>query len=131
MTHMIIEHVNLNVTDPARSAEIFSRIFDWHIRWQGPAMDGGLSIHVGDERFYLALHGNPSAPDKTYDKGIPLNHVGFCVDDLDDTEARVRKAGLIPFGHDDYDPGKRFYFLDPDNIEFEVVSYANAGKKTS
>lgn len=124
MTHMIIEHVNLNVTDPARSAEIFKKIFDWHIRWQGPAMDGGLSIHVGDERFYLALHGNPSAPDQTYDKGMPLNHVGFCVDDLDAIEANVRAAGLTPFGHDDYDPGKRFYFLDPDNIEFEVVSYA-------
>jgi hypothetical protein len=29
----------------------------------------------------------------------------------------------VPFSHDDYDPGRRFYFLDPDGIEYEVVSY--------
>ena len=33
-------------------------------------------------------------------------------------------AGLEPFGHDNYDPGERFYFFDWDGIEFEVVSYA-------
>jgi len=46
------------------------------------------------------------------------------VDDLDAVEARVRRAGLVPFGHDDYDPGRRFYFLDPDGTEYEVVSYS-------
>ena len=39
-------------------------------------------------------------------------------------EARVSAAGLIPFNHGDYEPGRRFYFLDPDGIEYEVVSYA-------
>ena len=56
-------------------------------------------------------------------KGRPLNHVGIEVDDLDATEARVVAAGLKPFGHDPYDPGRRFYFLDPDGIEYEVVTY--------
>ena len=51
------------------------------------------------------------------------NHVGIEVDDLDATEARVVAAGLKPFRHDNYDPGRRFYFLDPDGIEYEVVSY--------
>ncbi len=32
--------------------------------------------------------------------------------------------GLQPLGHDDYEPGRRFYFFDWDGIEFEVVSYA-------
>ena len=30
---------------------------------------------------------------------------------------------LEPFNHDDYEPGRRFYFFDWDGIEFEVVSY--------
>jgi hypothetical protein len=30
---------------------------------------------------------------------------------------------LRPFAHADYAPGRRFYFLDPDGIEYEVVSY--------
>ena len=46
------------------------------------------------------------------------------VDDLDATEARVVAAGLTPFNHGDYAPGRRFYFFDPDGIEYEVVSYA-------
>ena len=43
---------------------------------------------------------------------------------LDATEARVVAAGLVPFSHGDYAPGRRFYFLDPDGIEYEVISYA-------
>lgn len=57
-------------------------------------------------------------------KGRPLNHVGILVDDLDDIERRVVAAGLIPFAHAVYDPGRRFYFLDYDGTEFEIVSYA-------
>jgi predicted enzyme related to lactoylglutathione lyase len=45
------------------------------------------------------------------------------VDDLDAVERRVVAAGLRPFNHGDYEPGRRFYFLDADGIEFEIVSY--------
>ena len=48
------------------------------------------------------------------------------MDDLNTVEARVVEAGLTPFSHGDYEPGRRFYFLDPDGIEYEVVSYAPA-----
>lgn len=58
-----------------------------------------------------------------YAKGQPLNHLAFTVDDLDAAEAAVTAHGLEPFGHDDYEPGRRFYFFDWDGIEFEVVSY--------
>ncbi len=44
----------------------------------------------------------------------------------DAAEARVRDAGYEPFNHGAYEPGRRFYFLDPDGIEYEVVSYAPA-----
>ncbi|WP_420801970.1 hypothetical protein [Sphingomonas cavernae] len=37
---------------------------------------------------------------------------------------KVKAAGLTPFAHADYAPGRRFYFLDHDRIEFEIVSYA-------
>jgi hypothetical protein len=46
------------------------------------------------------------------------------VPDLDVAEAVVRAAGLEPFSHGDYEPGRRFYFFDWDGIEFELVSYA-------
>jgi hypothetical protein len=46
------------------------------------------------------------------------------VEDLDLIEKRVIAAGFAPYNHGDYEPGKRFYFNDHDDIEYEVVSYA-------
>ena len=52
--------------------------------------------------------------------------IEWLIDDLDAVELRVKAAGLTPFSQSDYAPGRRFYFLDPDGIEYEVVSYAPA-----
>lgn len=126
MATPIIEHVNLTVSDNRRAAALFGRLFGWHIRWEGPARDGGHSIHVGDERFYLALYTPPNdcGCPKEFAKGAPLNHVGLLVDDLAAVKAGVVAAGLEPFNHQRYDPGERFYFFDWDGIEYEIVSYA-------
>jgi catechol 2,3-dioxygenase-like lactoylglutathione lyase family enzyme len=120
-----IEHVNLTVRDPDRTAQLLQSVFGWHIRWQGPSMAGGRTVHVGTSDHYVALY---TARDTVYTedqfiKGRPFNHVALEVDDLDETEARLIAAGLTPFSHGDYEPGRRFYFLDPDGIEYEVVSY--------
>jgi catechol 2,3-dioxygenase-like lactoylglutathione lyase family enzyme len=123
-----IEHVNITVADPERSSALMAALFDWHVRWGGPSQNGGHTIHVGSDDHYVALHtgGSPARVAEVFAKGRPLNHIGVEVDDLDATEARVIAAGLRPFNHADYEPGRRFYFLDPDGIEYEVVSYKNA-----
>ena len=127
----IIEHANLTVSDPQRSADLFKSLLGWEERWSGPSKMGGETIHVGEPGnggTYLALYTNEDVraegDRRRYSKGQPLNHVGLLVDDLDAAQALVADAGLTPFGHDDYEPGKRFYFFDWDGIEFEVVSYA-------
>jgi catechol 2,3-dioxygenase-like lactoylglutathione lyase family enzyme len=121
-----IEHVNVTVSDPDRTARLMGTLFGWHIRWRGPARDGGRTIHVGSKEQYVALYTGRDVAYTADDfaKGRPLNHIGVEVDDLDAAEKRVVAAGLRPFGHDNYVPGRRFYFLDPDGIEYEVVSYA-------
>ncbi len=129
MTTGTLEHVNMTVTNPQRSADLVCDLFGWEIRWQGPSQMGGHSIHVGNPgngADYLVFYTNDEveAADPKFQKGTPLNHVGVTVDDLDAVEAKVKAAGLEPFGHEDYDPGKRFYFFDWNGIEFEVVSYA-------
>ena len=126
MSALRIEHVNITVADPERSSALMARLFNWHIRWSGPALNGGRSIHVGSEDHYIALYSAApaSGPAKAFAKGNPLNHIGVEVDDLDATEARVIAAGLKPFSHDDYHPGRRFYFFDPDSVEYEVISYS-------
>jgi glyoxylase I family protein len=122
MAKATIEHVNLTVSDIERSAAFFGRLLGWHQRWRGAALNGGETIHVGDDASYLALY-TDRKDHSGQEKGKPLNHVGLLVDDLDAAERAVLEAGLLPFNHADYEPGRRFYFFDWDGIEFEVVSY--------
>lgn len=125
MTQNFIEHVNVTVSDPQRSAEMLIDLFDWHIRWNGKAQLGGDTIHVGNDRYYLAVYAlEPGDTNLDHKKGVPLNHIGIVVDDLDEVERRVIARGLTPYSHGDYEPGRRFYFFDPDGIEYEIVSYA-------
>jgi catechol 2,3-dioxygenase-like lactoylglutathione lyase family enzyme len=120
-----IEHVNVTVSDPERAARLMEAVFGWRVRWRGPSMNGGRTVHVGSDRDYVALYAAKDAPagDAGFAKGRPLNHIGVEVDALDATEEKVIAAGLTPFSHGDYEPGRRFYFFDPDGIEYEVVSY--------
>lgn len=121
-----IEHVNVTVSDPDRAARMMETIFGWEKRWEGPSMSGGRTIHIGTKDHYVALYTGRDVAYTADDflKGRPLNHIGVLVDDLDATERRVVEAGLTPFNHGDYEPGRRFYFFDPDGIEYEVVSYS-------
>jgi catechol 2,3-dioxygenase-like lactoylglutathione lyase family enzyme len=120
------------VSDPERAAALMEDLFGWHVRWRGPAMSGGRTVHVGTDSHYLAFYARADAdyPDGFARTGA-FNHIAVEVDDLDAVERRVAAAGLSPFNHGDYEPGRRFYFLDADGIEFEIVSYQPARADTS
>lgn len=121
-----LEHVNYTVSDPDRTAAMLAALFGWHIRWHGPSMAGGRTVHIGTDDRYVALYsrgGTQQRPDPDDSPG-GLNHLGILVDDLAAAEQRVTAFGLTPFNHQTYDPGSRFYFLDADGIEYEVISYA-------
>ena len=122
MTIGYLEHANITVSDPDRSSRLLQDLCGWYERWRGPSQLGGRTIHVGSERDYLALYTNDGSIGP-FAKGTPLNHVGLVVADLAAAERTVIAAGLEPFGHSDYDPGRRFYFFDWDHIEFELVNY--------
>ena len=125
MPQPFIEHVNLTVSDPDRTAQLMVGLFGWHIRWEGPAQNGGYTVHVGSDSSYLALYTTDETRcEARFPKGRPLNHIGVQVDDLDAVDAKAVALGMTPFNHDNYAPGRRFYLLDPDGIEFEIVSYA-------
>lgn len=127
MSSIFLEHVNVNVTDPVKTAEILVRLFDWKIRWQGPALDGGYTVHVGGEESYIALYSPPRKLGEKpgeYSFKATLNHIGVVVDDIDSVESRVSSEGINTHSHQDYKPGRRFYFNDEEGIEYEVVSYS-------
>ncbi|MGI9350787.1 MAG: VOC family protein [Rhizobiaceae bacterium] len=128
MSKAVVEHVNMTVSDPKKTADMLCRIFNWKIRWHGTAMNGeGVTYHVGSENSYIAVYSGKTKnmpTDVNYDTLGGLNHIGVVVDDIEATEKNVIEAGFTPGSHADYEPGKRFYFHDHDNIEFEVVSYS-------
>ncbi len=126
-----LEHVNITVSDPKRTAQMLIDLFDWHIRWEGSAMAGaGYTVHVGSDDTYVAVYSGAQPDqivpkrDASYMTRGGLNHIGVVVDDLDAVEAKVIAMGLEPESHADYEPGRRFYFDDPDGVEIEVISYA-------
>lgn len=122
-----LEHVNFTVSDPVKTAQMLCDLLDWKIRWQGEAIHGGTTVHVGSEDTYLAVYSlgkiKPGRDDSYSTRG-GLNHIGIVVADLDAVEARVLAMGFETHSHADYEPGRRFYFRDADQIEYEVVSYA-------
>ena len=121
-----LEHTNLTVRNPGDLADKLVNIFDWKVRWSGDALNNGHTVHVGSDTSYLALY-TPVSLDDSKDRDDTrlnnLNHLGIVVDDLDAIEAKVVAHGYKPFGHREYEPGKRFYFLADDDIELEVISY--------
>lgn len=125
-----LEHVNITVSDPKKTAAVLADLFGWHTRWEGAAMAGaGYTMHVGTDQSYIAIYSG-SAPNQTvakadasYQTRGAMNHIGVVVDDLDAVETKVKALGLDAHSHADYEPGRRFYFHDADGIEFEVISY--------
>lgn len=124
-----IEHVNFTVPDPDATAAWLCELFGWKVRWSGSAINGGYTVHVGNDHQYLAIYtgpgGGPQLPAQdNYSQTGGLNHVGIVVDDLDATEARVKELGFQTHSHADYEPGRRFYFHDGQGVEYEMVSYS-------
>ena len=127
MRAAMLEHLNLTVSDPDKIAHILCQLFNWHIRWCGPAKDDGYTVHVGSETAYLALYKPKRFNTEVCDhlNIAHVNHVGILVNELSEVEKKVIAMGFNTFNHGDYAPGKRFYFMLSDGIEAEVVSYAN------
>ena len=121
-----LEHVNVTVSDPKATAAWLGRIFGWRTRWEGDAINGGYTMHVGEDDTYVAIYStgktNPTQ-ENNYTHAGGLNHWAVVVDDLDAIEERVKAEGFTPVNHGNYEPGRRFYFHDHDGIEVEVVSY--------
>lgn len=123
-----LEHLNVTVSDPKATAAWLGRVFGWKIRWEGPGMTTGYTVHVGNEDSYIALFTYPETPEPKEESYVTkggLNHWAVVVDDLDAVERRVKAEGFEPKSHADYNPGRRFYFNDADGIEVEVVQYGD------
>ncbi len=124
---MRFEHVNLSVSDIERSITFYCDLLGLQVRWKGQTNNGAPAAHIGDELFYIALFqaDRPGSGPRDYST-VGMNHFGFVVDSLDEMKSRLTKAGITPHAEQEYDPGRRLYFFDPDDIEVELVEYESA-----
>ena len=82
MSQIQLEHVNITVSDPDKTAAWMYEVFDWPVRWQGPALGSGRSVHVGSEASYVALYCSNEATDAAPDSYhclSGLNQIGVVV----------------------------------------------------
>ena len=126
MNQAYLEHANISVSNPDISAKHLCDLFDWKVRWSGPSMDDGYTVHVGGQNSYIALyncdkvkiHTNQDHTHLTH-----LNHIAVVVENLEETRKRATDLGFKPFNFREYNPGRSFYLLDNDGLEIEVVCY--------
>lgn len=125
MTSACLEHINLTVSQPDTLAEHFCALFDWSVRWAGPALANGYTVHVGSENRYIALYTHPNAKDGSRDPMQigSINHIGLVVKNLEEMESRVKERGFETNNHRDYDYCKSFYFMADESLEIEIVCY--------
>ena len=125
---MHLEHINLTVSDLQRSAAFYRDLFGYRTRWEGTTNDGRPAAHIGDDHNYIALfQARETGSVWQRDYGVVgVNHAGFVVDDLDALRERLVALNVTPGEIQDYDPGRRLYFFDPDGIEIELVQYEEA-----
>ena len=120
-----LEHANITVENPDKTAQTMIDLFDWTVRWNGASMNDGYTVHVGNKECYIALYTNEELGSKCGGGNHVghLNHIGMVVEDLDSIINRAKKLGLEPFNFGEYEPGKRFYLILEEAIEIEIASY--------
>jgi predicted enzyme related to lactoylglutathione lyase len=130
-----LEHCNLTVSDLDGALDFFLKVFpEFKLRKKGNLVDempDGQTMttpwaHVGTEISYLALQGPPHGmsfqpPVNTY-----FNHMGFVVEDIEQTLTRVKSAGYERVRVDYTHPHrKRAYAWVFDDNVLEFVEYSS------
>ena len=119
MAHL--RHLAIRCHDMEKSRDFYTTVIGWDFLDYRPSRQG-LDLTDGVNNITL-LQNPPDLVRPTFEEGEEYIHFGVVVDDLSAVEAKVKAAGFTPFNHGDYEPGKRFYFNDQDDVEWEVVSY--------
>ena len=123
-----IDHLNIAVRDLDVSAGFYAGLLGIELKEQG---DNGVTrwcILGGRDRFYVCLCEVQGAGDfKPED--IHINHVGFVVDDIEETVRRIHGLGLrLESGKTlDWLQSRSAYVRDPDGIQIEFTDRFGGG----
>jgi len=124
-----LDHVNISVRDLDVSAGFYAALFGLELKEQG---DNGVTrwcIIGAPDRFYLCL-AELRCAEGFKPEGIHINHVGFVVDDIDETVRRIHGLGLQLQNNDatvDWPRSRSAYVKDPDGILIEITNRFGGG----
>lgn len=127
-----LRHIALSVPDPDKAAEFFEKAFDMKRvgETDSPLANG---VYVSDGVINVALlkyktdeyAGKVDGVDERGKDYVGLHHLGFWVDDIDKTEAKIEDAGGHYFmGRPDGTDSDTFYeikFRDPNDIIIDIT----------
>ena len=124
-----MDHVNISVRDLDASAAFYAALFGLEVKEEGNNGVSRWCIIGAPDRFYLCL-GEQHCAEGFKAEGIHINHVGFVVDDIDETVSRIRALGLrLVFGDKtvDWPRSRSAYVTDPDGIVIEITNRFGGG----
>ena len=124
-----MDHVNLTVRDLDVSAGFYAALLGVELKEQGDNGKTRWCILGAPDRFYLCLAEYRPAAD--FDpESLHINHVGFVVDDIEETIRRVHELGLRLEFNDktlDWPRSRSAYVKDPNGILIELTNRFGGG----
>jgi catechol 2,3-dioxygenase-like lactoylglutathione lyase family enzyme len=124
-----LDHVNISVRDLDVSAGFYAALFGLELKEQGVSGETRWCIIGAPDRFYLCL-AEVRGSEGFKPEGIHINHVGFVVDDIDETVRRIHGLGLRLEANDttvDWPRSRSAYVKDPDGILIEITNRFGGG----
>jgi catechol 2,3-dioxygenase-like lactoylglutathione lyase family enzyme len=124
-----MDHVNISVRDLDVSADFYGRLLGIELKEQGTNGATRWCILGARDRFYVCLCEVPAAGNfKPED--LHINHVGFVVDDIDETVRRIHELELRLQFNDttlDWPRSRSAYVMDPNGIVIEFTNRFGGG----
>jgi catechol 2,3-dioxygenase-like lactoylglutathione lyase family enzyme len=115
-----MRHVALNVRDPQKSKDFYTRVLGMQVEWEPDPDNVYLTNHGQDN---VAIH---KATETTTSSTQKLDHIGFIVKTMNDVDAwfahiKSHGAKIVKDVKTHRDGARSFYFSDPDGIVIQII----------
>ena len=123
-----LRHVALNVRDPQRTKEFYTRVLKMELEWE-PDPENVYLTSGGQDN--LAIH-------KGTGEAVPgaLDHIGYALptaEDVDTWYAWVKSQGakILREVKTHRDGARSFYFADPDGITIQMIHHPPIARRAA